>query len=106
MQPTGSKDEGLELWKSEVGFQVWRVKGGAQRKFSPSGFLLRKDGVREVICRKGSLKLRIRLNTGYLILTDPGFTDNFLLLSSLTLLACSGHHWPDVSGILRISSLD
>lgn len=93
------------LWKSEVGFQVRRVKGEAQRKFRPSGFLLRKDGVREVNCGKGSLKLRIRLNSRYLILMNPGFMDHFLLLSSLTLLACSGHHWPDVSGILRISSL-
>jgi hypothetical protein len=54
------------MWKSEVGFQVWRVKGEVQRKFSPSGFLLRKDGVREVNYGKGSLKMRICLNTGHL----------------------------------------
>lgn len=68
-----------------------RVKGEPQRKFNPSGFLLRKNEVREVNCEKGSLKLRLCPNFQYPILSDPGFTDNSdnsLVLSSLAHPAC------------------
>lgn len=64
-----------------------RVKGEPQRKFNPSGFLLRKNEVREVNCEKGSLKLRLCPNFQYPILSDPGLTDNLCSVHSLTLLA-------------------
>lgn len=88
-RPEIKQTQGQEAGAMAKSCQVQRGRREAQGKFSPPGFLLRGDGVREALWEKSEAEGKVCFNMGVRYSFWSRLTDNFSVTCSLTLLFCN-----------------